>query len=323
MASLKTLALNEEQRPRFRGGHSMCAGCGMGAAARTVLNSISGPVVVVGTSGCFEVTGTRFPFTAWGVPWIHVAFENAAAVASGLEACYLALRQRDRIPDEPVTFVVFAGDGGTYDIGLQSLSGALERGHHFLYVCLDNEAYMNTGVQRSGATPFAANTQTSPVGSRGRGKREQRKDITGIVVAHRVPYVAQCSTSHLQDLSSKVERAVAVDGPAFINILASCPTGWGHDTGDSVRVARLAVESHFWPLYEVVEGHWRLTHEPAHVAPLQEWLDLQKRFSHLRGPRNADLVKEFQHQIDGEWQELKRRTAADAAWFAEREGVTA
>jgi len=323
MASLKTLARNEEEQPRFRSGHSMCAGCGMGAAARTVLNSIPGPVVVVGTSGCFEVTATRFPFTAWGVPWIHVAFENAAALASGLEASYLALKHRGRIPDEPVTFVVFAGDGGTYDIGLQSLSGALERGHHFLYVCLDNEAYMNTGVQRSGATPFAANTQTSPVGSRGRGKQEQRKDITGIVVAHRVPYVGQCSTSHLHDLSSKVERAVAVDGPSFLNVLTSCPTGWGHTTGDSVRVARLAVETRFWPLYEVVEGHWRLTHEPAHPAPLQEWLELQKRFSHLHGSRNVDLVKEFQRQIDEEWQELKRRTAADAAWFAERAGVTA
>ena len=247
MASLKQLALREEERPRFTGGHSLCAGCGIPTIVRTVLDSIPGPVVAVSATGCLEVATTRYPFTAWGVPWLHVAFENAAAVASGVEAAYRALAQRGRLSGERVTIVVFAGDGGTYDIGLQALSGALERGHRFLYVCYDNEAYMNTGIQRSGATPFAASTTTSPVGSVGRGKAEVRKDMTAIVVAHHIPYAAQASTSHWQDLSVKVERAVAQEGPSFLNILSTCPPGWGHEARDGARLARLAVESRYAP----------------------------------------------------------------------------
>ena len=164
---LKTLVRNERGTPPLRGGHSLCQGCGIPMVVRTVLDSIDTPKVVVIATGCLEVATTRYPTTAWNVPWLHVAFENAAAVASGVETAYRALRKRGRLPqDEPLTFVVFAGDGGTYDIGLQALSGALERGHRFVFVCYDNEAYMNTGVQRSGATPFGASTTTSPAGAR-------------------------------------------------------------------------------------------------------------------------------------------------------------
>lgn len=315
MASIKTLALLEEQSPGFGGGHSLCAGCGIPPIVRTVLASIRGPKVAISATGCLEVATTRYPFTAWGVPWIHVAFENAAAVGSGVEAAFRALSRRGRIGPDPVTFVVFAGDGGTYDIGLQALSGALERGHRMLYVCYNNEAYMNTGIQRSGATPYGADTTTSPVGSLGRGKSERRKDMTAIVAAHHVPYAAQAATSHWQDLSRKVECAVQVDGPSFLNVLATCPPGWGYEARDSVRLSRIAVETNYWPLFEVVEGHYRITHRPAHPGRLEEWLDLQKRFRHLHGELGADLVLRLQQEIDEGWAQLGRRDQEDQPWF--------
>ena len=229
------------------------------------LDTFTKPVVVVNATGCLEVATTRFPATAWNVPWLHVAFENAAAVASGVESAQRALRRRHALPtDEEVAVVVFAGDGGTYDIGLQALSGALERGHRLLFVCYDNEAYMNTGIQRSGATPFGASTTTSPSGEASFGKAQQRKDMTAIAVAHHVPYAAQAVASHWQDLSVKVERAAAADGPAFLNVLTDCPVGWGHEPRLSLHVLNAAVDSLFWPLYEVVDGRYRLTYQPEH-----------------------------------------------------------
>src|SRR6476620_10348255 len=181
MSRLKTLVEHQHGVPPLRGGHALCQGCGIPMVVRTVLSTIDRPTVVVNATGCLEVATTRFPTTAWNVPWLHVAFENAAAVASGVEAAYRALAKRDGLPqDGEVTFVVLAGDGGTYDIGLQSLSGALERGHRFVFVCYDNEAYMNTGVQRSGATPFGAATTTTPSGTDSLGKAQERKDMTAI-----------------------------------------------------------------------------------------------------------------------------------------------
>jgi pyruvate ferredoxin oxidoreductase beta subunit len=236
------------------------------------------------------------------VPWLHVAFENAAAVASGVEAAQRALRRRHALPaDEEVAIVVFAGDGGTYDIGMQALSGALERGHNFLFVCYDNEAYMNTGVQRSGATPYGASTTTSPAGHDGWGKAQRRKDMTAIAVAHHVPYVAQACASHWDDLSRKVERAVAADGPAFVNVLTDCPVGWGHEPQLAPQLLDAAVESRFWPLYEVVDGRYRLTYEPRRECDVEEWLRPQKRFAHL----TPQLIDEIRRQIDADWQALK------------------
>jgi pyruvate ferredoxin oxidoreductase beta subunit len=310
MANLKALALEEEARPGLRSGHSLCAGCGIPPVVRIVLDSIAGPAVVVSATGCLEVATTRYPFTAWGVPWLHVAFENAAAVASGVEAAYRALVRRGVLSGERVTFVVFAGDGGTYDIGLQALSGALERGHRLLYVCYDNEAYMNTGIQRSGATPFGADTTTTPVGALAQGKRERRKDIMGIVAAHHIPYAAQGATSHWQDLSRKVERAAAAEGPAFLNVLATCPLGWGFEAKDSVALSALAVETRFWPLFEVADGRWRITHRPRHPRPLEDWLAEQKRFAHLLRPENQAVLAELKGQVEEQWQELEARAAS-------------
>jgi pyruvate ferredoxin oxidoreductase beta subunit len=277
---------------------------------RTIVDSIETPVVVVSATGCLEVATTRFPTTAWNVPWLHVAFENAAAVASGVETAYRALAKRGALPqDEPITFVVLAGDGGTYDIGLQALSGALERGHRFLFVCYDNEAYMNTGIQRSGATPFGASTTTSPAGAASLGKAQQRKDMTAIAIAHHVPYVGQAASSHWQDLSEKVVRATKADGAAFVNVLTDCPVGWGHEPRLSRAIVNAAVDTCFWPLYEVVDGRYRLTYTPETLLPIEEWLRPQARFAHLLKPGADDLVRDIQRQVDADWDALLARCA--------------
>jgi pyruvate ferredoxin oxidoreductase beta subunit len=312
VSRLKTLVRNQRGVPPLRGGHSLCQGCGIPVVVRTVLGTIQSPAVVVNATGCLEVATTRYPTTAWNVPWLHVAFENAAAVASGVESAQRALRRRHALrPGEEVAVVVFAGDGGTYDIGLQALSGALERGHRFLFVCYDNEAYMNTGIQRSGATPFAASTTTSPAGLESFGKAQRRKDMTAIAIAHHVPYVAQAAAVHWHDLSRKVERAVAARGPAFLNVLTDCPLGWGHEPRLSAQVLNAAVESRFWPLYEVVDGRYRLTYEPERPVPIETWLGLQQRFAHLVTDGNRQLVDEIQEQVDAEWNALLDRCADD------------
>jgi pyruvate ferredoxin oxidoreductase beta subunit len=302
VSRLKTLVRNEQGTPPLRGGHSLCQGCGIPMVVRTIIDSIETPVVVVNATGCLEVATTRYPTTAWTVPWLHVAFENAAAAASGVESAYRVLDRRCRLPQEgPVTFLVLAGDGGTYDIGLQALSGALERGHRILFVCYDNEAYMNTGVQRSGATPFGAGTTTSPTGLASFGKAQQRKDLTAIAVAHHIPYVAQAAGSHWHDLSLKVQCATTADGPSFLNVLTDCPVGWGHEPRVGFDVLNLAVETRFWPLYEVDHGRYRLTYQPERSVPIERWLEAQSRFSHLLRPENAGLVAEIQSRIDEDW----------------------
>jgi pyruvate ferredoxin oxidoreductase beta subunit len=308
MARLKTLAERERGLPPLRGGHALCQGCGIPLVVRTVLGSIGTPVVVVNATGCLEVATTRYPTTAWNVPWLHVAFENAAAVASGLESAQRALRRRNALPsDEEITIVTFAGDGGTYDIGLQALSGALERGHRFLFVCYDNEAYMNTGIQRSGATPFGASTTTSPCGEESLGKAQRRKDMTAIAIGHHVPYVGQAAASHWHDLSVKVERAAAVDGPSFLNVLTDCPLGWGHEPRTGRHVLDMAVETNFWPLYEVVDGEFRLTYRPERSLPIEKWLEGQKRFAHLLRPEHRAVIEWIQARVDADWDELVAR----------------
>jgi pyruvate ferredoxin oxidoreductase beta subunit len=305
VSRLKTLVRNQRGVQPLRGGHSLCQGCGVPLVVRTVLSTIRQPTVVVNATGCLEVATTRYPTTAWNVPWLHVAFENSAAVASGVESAQVALRRRHALPaGEDVAVVVFAGDGGTYDIGLQALSGALERGHRFLFVCYDNEAYMNTGVQRSGATPFGASTTTSPAGRESWGKAQQRKDMTAIAVAHHVPYVAQAAATHWHDLSAKVERAVAAPGPAFLNVLTDCPVGWGHEPRLFAQVIDTAVDCLFWPLYEVVDGTYRLTYRPPAVAPIADWLRLQTRFAHLLRPENASVVAGIQSRLEDDWAAL-------------------
>ena len=215
--------------------------------ARQVLLACERPVVVANATGCLEVATTIFPYTSWNVPWFHSAFENAAALASGIETAYKALKKKGKVKED-IDFITFGGDGGTYDIGLQSLSGAMERGNRILYVCYNNEAYMNTGIQRSSATPMGATTTTAPSGKKSIGKLQARKDLTAIMVAHNIPFAAQSAVGFHNDLISKVQKALSSNGAAFINVLQPCRLGWAYPPEDTVRLGKLAVDTCVWPL---------------------------------------------------------------------------
>jgi pyruvate ferredoxin oxidoreductase beta subunit len=305
MATLKDLSTRKEP---LTGGHRLCPGCGASIVARQVLLASKDPVVVVCATGCLEVSTTIFPFTAWTVPYLHNAFENAAATLSGVEACYQAFKKQGKIT-KPIQFVAFGGDGGTYDIGLQSLSGAMERGHDLLYVCYNNEAYMNTGVQRSGATPKGANTTTEPAGKVKQGKVEWRKDLTEIMAAHGIPYVAQSVVGNWADLTRKAEKAFSIRGPKFINVLQPCRLGWGYKPEDTCVLGRLAVETCFWPAYEVENGVYKINSKPKEKKPVVEYLKTQDRFRHLFKPGNEHLLEEIQKGTDERWEKLLAKEA--------------
>ncbi|MEE9457407.1 MAG: thiamine pyrophosphate-dependent enzyme [bacterium] len=301
MTTLKELSRREE---RFTGGHRLCSGCGAAIVARQVLLAADGPVVIGNATGCLEVGTTIYPYTSWKVPWIHNAFENVAATMSGVETAYRVFKDRGKL-DKDFHFVAFGGDGGTYDIGLQALSGMLERGHKMLYVCYDNQAYMNTGIQRSSATPKGASTTTAPHGKLIPGKIHRRKDLTAIVAAHHIPYVAQAAPHAFMDLMRKVEKALAADGPSFINILAPCHRGWRHGPEETLEVSRIATNTCFWPLYEVVDDKWKLNYKPRKKLPVEEWMKFQGRFAHLfDGDGHPELVAEIQADVDREWEDL-------------------
>ncbi len=308
MATLKELTHRED---RLAGGHRLCAGCGASIAVRQVLLGAGEDPVVVGcATGCLEVSTTIYPYTSWSTPFIHNAFENSAATISGVEAAFQALKRAGKIPaDKRVKFVAFGGDGGTYDIGLQSLSGAMERGHDMVYVCYDNGAYMNTGIQRSSATPRGAWATTAQVGPAQAGKQQRRKDLTQIMAAHDIPYVAQASISHWKDLTDKAAKAFAVEGPAFINVFAPCPRGWRIPFDKTVEIAKLAVQTGFWPLYEVEDGVWRQTVKVVNRKPIEEFLKPQGRFKHVFAPGNEHLLAEIQAEVDRKWEQLQQRFA--------------
>ena len=295
------------QRDLLAPGHRLCAGCAETIVVRQVLHAVGEPVVVASPTGCLEVSTTPYPYTSWRVPWIHSAFENVASTISGVEAMYRSLVRQGKMEDRGIKFVAFAGDGATYDIGLQFLSGALERGHRFLYVCLNNEAYMNTGIQRSSATPMGAWTTTSPVGDVMPGKRENRKDITAIIAAHNIPYVAQAAPHAWRDLMTKAQKAIAADGPSFINVLVPCQRGWRYPPEETIAISKLAVETCVWPLFEVTDGEWKLNYRPSPKKPITDWLRSQGRFSHLLTPENEDVVRALQKAVDEEWHGLLER----------------
>ena len=306
MANIKELSRRED---RLAGGHRLCAGCGASIAVRQVLLGAGETPLVAGcATGCLEVSTTIYPYTSWKTPFIHNAFENSAATISGVEAAFKGLKRAGKIPaDKKVKFVAFGGDGGTYDIGLQALSGAMERGHDMVYVCYDNGAYMNTGIQRSSATPFGAWATTSEVGKAQQGKTQRRKDLTAIIAAHNVPYAAQASVSHWRDLTAKAEKAFAVEGPSFLNILSPCPRGWRTKPEDTIGIAKLAVQTCFWPLFEIEDGEWRITQKVANKKPIEEFLKPQGRFKHLFKPENAELLASVQTEVDRYWNALQKR----------------
>ena len=290
----------------FAPGHRACLGCGEALAVRLACKALGDNVIIVNATGCMEVVSTQLPNTSWRVPWIHTLFENTAAVASGIEAGLKAMTRKGRRLSQDVTVVAMAGDGGTADIGLQALSGALERRHNFLYICFDNEAYMNTGIQRSSSTPYGASTTTSPAGKISIGQVSWKKNLPAIAAAHDIPYVATACPSYPFDLMTKVSKAAATKGPAYLHILSVCPTGWRHPADLTIRIGRLAVQTGVFPLYEVENGKYKLSLDFPKLKPVYEYMELQGRFRHL----SDEVINEIQQRVTAEYAKLKEKVAS-------------
>ncbi len=306
MALLNDLAKKKEG---LVNGHRLCPGCTHSVIMRQALAAADTDkydIVIAAATGCFEVSTGLYPYTSWNVPWIHTAFENAASTIAGVEAMYKVWKKKGRT-NKDVRFIAVASDGGTYDIGLQALSGAIERGHQFLYICNDNNAYQNTGNQRSSATPFGASTTTSPNGTIIQGKTQPKKDIMSVLEGHHMHYIAQASPSNWRDLMDKVKKALDVNGPTYINVIEPCTTGWGFPAHKAIEIAQLAVDTCVWPLYEVVEGKVVINYKPKNKLPVEEYLKPQKRFAHLFKKGNEHLIEEYQKQVDKHWEWLLKR----------------
>ncbi len=300
---METLKQLLEKPERLAPGHRTCQGCPIPIIVRSVLRATDKPVIVVNATSCLEVTTTLYPQTSWMVPWIHNAFENAPATMSGVMAVYEQFKKRKKIKED-VKFVVFGGDGSTYDIGLQSLSGAWEREEDFVYVCYDNEAYQNTGNQRSSATPLGASTTTTPLGKVSKGKLKARKDIMKIAAAHNLPYLAQTAIHNWADLHQKAGKAFEVKGPTFLNVFSPCVPGWKYDSSLTVELSKLAAETCFWPLYEIEKGKYKLNYQPKQKLPIIDFIKSQGRFKHLLKQENQAVLEELQAEVDKRWQEL-------------------
>ena len=287
----------------FCAGHRACQGCAEALAVRMVMKALGRNSVVAMATGCMEIVSSPLPTTAWGVPWIHVAFENAAAVASGVEAGLKALMRKGKLPVKKIHVAGMGGDGGTSDIGLQALSGALDRGHNFTYFCYDNEAYMNTGIQRSSATPFGAATTTSPAGKVIPGQTTWKKNMPAIAAAHNIPYVATACSSYPEDLYEKAKRAVETEGPAYVHVLSVCPTGWRIPPQTAIKYGRLAVETGTFPLYEVVNGEYSLSKDFPKLQPVTAYFKGHGRFRHL----SEEAVGKIQERVTQEWDMLRAK----------------
>lgn len=285
-------------------GHRACSGCAEVLAVRLMCKALGENTVIASATGCMEIVSSMFPTTAWEVPWIHVAFENAAAVASGVEAGLKALRRKGKIDDRYVKVVGMAGDGGTMDIGFQALSGAMERGHDMMFVCFDNEAYMNTGIQRSSGTPMGASTTTAPAGKVSSGQKTWKKNMPEIMVAHNVPYVATACPSYPLDFIRKIEKAKSIKGPSYIHCFSVCPTGWRSPSHTAVSMGRLAVETGVFPLFEVENGHYRISPDmPKQLKPINDYFKPQGRFRHLM----AEEIDTIQEKVTSEYRKLTEK----------------
>ena len=277
----------KEARELFSPGHTACPGCGQALAARLVVEAAGANTIITNTTGCLEVFTTKYPESAWGVPWIHSLFENSASVASGVE---MALRAFGKL--ESVRVIAQGGDGASADIGFGVISGMWERGHDILYVCYDNEAYMNTGIQRSSLTPYDSNTTTSPPGKRSFGNPLPKKNLPEIAVAHGLPYVATASPGFPRDLQRKVKKAMSIRGPKYLQIHVPCPLGWGHESRLTYDIARAVVETGLYPLVEWEDGKVTRVQQLKELRPVEEYLRPQRRFRHLFRPgAEAELEK--------------------------------
>ncbi len=299
----KTLQKLNEAGELFMPGHRACIGCGEALAMRQVCKALGRDIIITQATGCMEIISSPFPTTNWMVPWVHTLFENTAAVAAGIESGLEMLKRKGRGPAQEVTVVAMGGDGATFDIGIQALSGALERNHNFIYVCFDNEGYMNTGIQRTSSTPYGATTTTSPHGKNSIGQTTQKKDMPLIALAHHIPYVATACHSYPTDLARKVKKAKEIKGPAFLLVFSACPTGWGSDPDMSIELGRLAVETGVFPLGEVVYGKYEMTKHIKKLRPIRDYLKVQRRFRHLPD----DIIDQIQERVWERYEEGKSK----------------
>ena len=314
LSFIDTLIAAKEE---FVPGHRACIGCGEALAVRLVCKALGDNVIIANATGCMEIVSSQMPYSSWMVPWIHTLFENTAAVASGIESGLKAMARKGMTQLKDVKAIAMAGDGGTCDIGIQALSGALERGHNFIYFCFDNEAYMNTGIQRSSSTPYGAATTTSPAGKVSIGQVTWKKNMPAIAAAHGIPYVATACPSYFGDLINKVRKAVAVKGPSYIHVLSVCPTGWRCAPESGIAIGRLAVETRIFPLYEIENGKYKINVTVSQPKPVSEYLKLQGRFRHL----SEDNIKEIQQRVDAEYAKLVERATQDARQSAPTAGA--
>lgn len=289
----------------FAPGHRACVGCAEALAVRLACKALGKNIIIAMATGCMEIVSSPLPWTSWRVPWIHTLFDNTAAVAAGIEAGLKIKELKGRGADKKIHVVAMGGDGATADIGLQALSGALERGHDMLYVCLDNEGYMNTGIQRSSATPYGASTTTAPVGKQSIGQTTWKKNMPAIAAAHNIPYVATACPAYPFDLMDKVKKGAEIEGPAYVHILSPCPIGWRCASEISVNVGRLAVQTGVFPLYEIENGRYKLNIAPTKLRPVEEYLKLQGRFRHL----TAETIKQIQERVEREYVQLKQKAS--------------
>lgn len=308
---VKNLKQFSKSAEKFEGANLLCPGCAHGMIIREVLNSVDGHILIGNSTGCIEVSTAVYPYTSWDVPWIHIGFENSSTAVAGAEAMYKALVRKGRYTGEEPKFVAFGGDGSTYDIGFQWISGCFERGHDLTYICFDNEVYANTGGQRSGSTPLGSSTSTTPAGRVSYGKKEKKKDILAIFAAHGSPYVAQVAPNKWKDMNKKIKTALDTEGPTFINALSACTTEWRFDCNNTVEMMDLAVDSLVFPLYEIINGHeLHITYRPKNIIPVRDYLGVQGRFKHLFKPENEHIIEQWQKDVDKKWELLQRREEA-------------
>ncbi|HIC10113.1 MAG TPA: pyruvate ferredoxin oxidoreductase [Campylobacterales bacterium] len=310
---IKNLKSFSTSADRFEGANLLCPGCAHSIIVREVLNATNDDLVISAATGCLEVCTAVYPYTSWDASWIHIGFENAATAVAGAEAMYKALKRKGRLlqPKRTPKFVAFGGDGASYDIGFQWISGTFERGHDIMYITLDNEVYANTGGQSSGSTPLGASTTTSPAGRVSYGKKRHKKDMLAIMAAHGSPYVAQVAPNKWKDMIKKIQKGFEVEGPVYINAMSACTTEWRFPAQDTIAISDLAVDSLVFPLYEIVDGtKLNITYRPKKVIPVREYLAAQGRFKHLFKPENEHIIEEWQRRVDAQWEYLQRREEA-------------
>lgn len=277
----------------LRQGYTTCAGCPIPILLNAIFKASGKNVIISNATSCSEIVSSQYPNTAWGVPYVHAAFECAAAVASGVEAACKKLGRDAKI-------IALAGDGGTLDIGLQSLSGMVDRGHDVLYICYDNECYANTGIQRSSGTPYGAWTTTSPSGKKSFGNKTFKKPIAQMMAVQGAVYVATSSMSYPKDIEAKVKKALSITGPKFLHIHAPCPLSWKYDASKTVEMGKLAVETGMWVMYEIVDGKLTVTYEPK-MTPVVDYIKPQGRFKHLTDKEIAEIQK----RVNSDWEKYQ------------------